>query len=85
MLSIGRPDNRPEHITAHSRKAYSLLMDVLESYGPALRVGAEYELVRDVRPIFELLRRYRIYTRYLGSVAQEIWPDVNLEPLLKLV
>jgi hypothetical protein len=31
----------------------------------------------------ELLKRYRTFTRYVGTFAQQVWPEVNMGPLLK--
>lgn len=87
ILQAGTPHNKPPSITRHSRTAHSLLTSILQAYGSALKVSPGYDggFGRDVRPVYELLRLYRAYTRYVGKLAQEIWPDVNWEPLLKLV
>jgi hypothetical protein len=66
-------------------KLLSLLNDVLSSYSAALAEGTFYSRHNSLRvPAgVELLKRYRLYTRYVCAFARETWPDVNFEWLLK--
>jgi hypothetical protein len=65
-------------------KLTELLNDALSSYAAALAEGSYYSDNKCAAPAgFELLKRYRLYTRHVYAVARQIWPDVNLDWLLK--
>lgn len=80
-------DLRPEPAFSHHRQALVKLMgDVMEAFVPAIQEGHTYS--GDWMNVFtasqELVKRYRLYTRYVCAFAQELFPDVNMERLLKL-
>ncbi len=59
----------------------SLLNDTLSSYTAALAKTMHYSDVPHEEGFpanFELLKRYRLYTRYLCELARELWPKVKL-------
>jgi hypothetical protein len=74
-----------EEFEEQRTKLLSLLNDVLSSYSAALAEGTWYSLhnADRVPAGVELLKRYRLYTRYVCAFAREIWPNLNLEWLLK--
>jgi hypothetical protein len=67
-------------------KLIELLNDALSSYAAALAEASFYSDTKfgQAAPAgLELLRKYRLYTRHVCAVAREMWPDVNLDWLLK--
>lgn len=86
LLGIGMPDNKLTSIALPSRTAHSMVIGILEAYGLALKASPGYgRWDRDIRPVYELLRRYRAYTRFVGKLAHEIWPEIDWQPLEELV
>jgi hypothetical protein len=76
----------PEY-EGQKRTVIALLNDVLSSYAAAF-AESPYYCSDDVSsgrvPAgMELMKRYRLFTRYVCAFAKEVWPDVNLEWLLK--
>jgi hypothetical protein len=64
----------------HHRETLSrLLRDVMLAYVPAEQELSAYSKDwRDKRAAtIELLKRYRLYTRYVESFAMEVWPEMN--------
>ena len=76
----------PEPAFAHHCGALAkLLNDVLAAFSLAWQEGcyfSDYRLTENGEATRELLKRYRLFTRYVGTFAMEIWPDVNLKGLL---
>jgi hypothetical protein len=71
---------------AHRQTLSKLLNDTLSAFSPAWQVGCYVSddwLENGRATLLELLKRYRLFTRYVCALAQEIWPDVNLERLLE--
>jgi hypothetical protein len=66
-------------------KLQALLSDVLSSYPAALAEGPFYSNSpsRRAPAAMELLKRYRLYTRYVWAFGREMWPEVNLKWLEK--
>jgi hypothetical protein len=67
-------------------KLFALLNDVLSVYAAALSETLYYSGVdrSDTYPSqLELFRRYRLYTLHICDIAQKMWPDVDLEWLLR--
>ena len=65
-------------------KLLFLLDDVLSSYTAALAEGPIYSAchTNGHSAGLELMKRYRIYTRYVCAFAQDVWPAVDLGWLL---
>jgi hypothetical protein len=62
----------------------ALLHDVLSSYAAAVaESGLSMSASNRIPAGMEMLRRYRLFTRYVCSFAQEVWPEVDLGWLLK--
>jgi hypothetical protein len=78
---------RPEPTFFHHRQALAKLMGgVMEAFVPAMQEGQFYSegWAEVATASQELLKRYRLYTRYVCCFAQELFPNVNLERLFKL-
>jgi hypothetical protein len=62
----------------------TLLHDVLSSYAAAVaESGLSFSASDRIPAGMEMLKRYRLFTRYVCSFAQEVWPGVDLGWLLK--
>lgn len=87
-IAIGRgellPDLYNPEFKEHRAKLIFLLNDTLSSYAAALAEQAEFsdESWSWAPASIELLKRYRRYTQYVCSFAQEMWPSVNFGWLL---
>jgi hypothetical protein len=86
LAEVGQDDNletrldfEPQH-----QRLLLLLSDVFQAYVPAERAGASYSCSPG-NAALRLLRHYRLYTRYICELAQEIWPLANLSPLPELL
>jgi hypothetical protein len=66
-------------------KLLELLSDVLSSFAAALAENTSFSNSSSkLAPAsIELLKRYRLYTRAVCDVAEEAWPIVDLDWLLK--
>jgi hypothetical protein len=75
----------PEPAFANHREALlKLLDDTLTAFVPALQESHHFtaDWIRKGEATRELLKKYRMYTRYVSTFAQEVWPDANMRPLL---
>ena len=81
----------PNPAFAHHREELSrILMEVMVAYVPAEHETSPYTedwkdfgcLTDTRKSTIELLKRYRVYTRYVESFVIEVWPDINRELLL---
>lgn len=65
-------------------KLRALIGDILDAYKDALAQTVFFQL-DDANPAahYVLLRRYRLFTRYVCAFAQEVWPEANLKRLLQ--
>jgi hypothetical protein len=62
----------------------ALLNDVLSSYAAAFaEAGLSFSASDRIPAGMEMLKRYRLFTRYACAFAQEVWPEVELGWLLK--
>jgi hypothetical protein len=61
----------------------ALLNDALSSYTAALTETALHRDSERIPAGMELLKRYRLFTRYVCAFAQEVWPNVDMGWLLK--
>jgi len=76
----------PEPAFAHHQEALlKLVNDTLAAFAPAWQEGSEFssDWTERGEATRELLKRYRTFTRYVCTFAQEVWPDVSMGPLLK--
>jgi hypothetical protein len=73
--------------TAHEnqkRNLIALLNDVLSSYAAAFaEAGLSFSASPRIPAGMEMLKRYRLFTRYVCAFAKEVWPEVELGWLLK--
>ncbi|HTV54037.1 MAG TPA: hypothetical protein VMI06_03900 [Terriglobia bacterium] len=86
LAQVGQDDDLNPSATLKPcrQKLLSLLDDTLRAYVSAESQGPSYEY-SDGDATLELLRRYRLYTRYIVELAQRTWPLANLDPLYQLV
>jgi hypothetical protein len=84
LAEMGQDDNfetlpafKPQH-----QRLLSLLSDVFQAYVPAERASFNCSPGNSA---LKLLRCYRLYTRHICELAEEIWPLAHLDPLQKLV
>jgi hypothetical protein len=89
-LSVGRSTEGGSHanpaFNQQRDKLFALLNDVVSMYTAALCESLYYSGVHrpDTYPSqLELLQRYRRFTLHVCHIAQEMWPDVDLEWLLR--
>jgi hypothetical protein len=62
----------------------ALLNEVLSSYAAAFaEAGLSFTDSLRIPAGMEMLRRYRLFTRYVCAFAKEVWPEVELGWLLK--
>jgi hypothetical protein len=62
----------------------ALLNDVLSGYAAAFaEAGLSFSASPRIPAGMEMLKRYRLFTRYACAFAQEVWPEVELGWLLK--
>lgn len=91
-LNLGNgPEAKFQPAYARQRQALLGLMDdALSSYSAAFSQNSRWgersdtKRVLDQKPVIELIKRYRLFTRYVCKFAKEVWPDVNLERLEQL-
>jgi hypothetical protein len=84
--NVDPSDFQPKPAFAHHREAILKLMnDIFTSYVPAHQEGYLFssDWMKKGEATRELLKRYRTFTRYICTFAQEVWPDVSMDPLLK--
>jgi hypothetical protein len=63
-----------------------LLSDVYGAYVPALKSGYSFDRNWDDNGArLNLLKRYRLFTRCVCTLAQQVWPGVNMDSLLQQV
>jgi hypothetical protein len=66
------------------RNLIALLNDVLSSYAAAFaEAGLSFPGSPRIPAGMEMLKRYRLFTRYVCAFAKEVWPEVELGWLLK--
>jgi hypothetical protein len=62
----------------------ALLNDLLSSYAAAFaEAGLSFSASPRIPAGMEMLKRYRLFTRYVCAFAKEVWPEVELGWLLK--
>jgi hypothetical protein len=62
----------------------ALLNDVLSSYAAAFaEARLSFSALPKIPAGMEMLKRYRLFTRYVCDFAKEVWPEVELGWLLK--
>lgn len=64
-------------------KGLKLLAEVFSGIVPAMAQTMFYTETDSLEPHIELLRRYRRFTRHVCTWARKVWPEVNLQRLLK--
>jgi hypothetical protein len=78
-LLLPRPDNEKER-----NEICKLLSDVYGAYVPALKSGYSFDRNWDDNGAgLNLLKRYRLFTRSVCTLAQQVWPQANMERLLQ--
>ncbi len=66
------------------RNLIALLNDVLSCYAAAFAESGLSLSASDRIPAgMEMLKRYRLFTRYVCAFAKEVWPNVDLGWLFK--